>query len=347
MRFRHLLLVTIAVLGATDARADDRARARTRLIEAINKRDTRAVESLVAFPLRAEKLRFASATCRKFWGVSVLVRASDLSAFVGCLASQKVTPLTSPNDKVNGIFGPGFPLGIAFNADGKVFALTSSSEPGSQPLRIEPSTFASHVRNFSREIAPSKETQGVLDARGAKGVQAELSLCVDADGATVPVATVADPALKSFEQDVAAVARTWKIEPFLLDGKPLLACATYIVGSSAAALHPSVPTTNEPLVVDSKFLGPLRIRGSALIVPDDATKAKIAETDAKRVIGSYKLCLDEKGVPTTIRALKLTGYDAYDKKIKREMAKWAYKPYVVAGRAVRVCTAITFIYTMK
>jgi hypothetical protein len=31
----------------------------------------------------------------------------------------------------------------------------------------------------------------------------------------------------------------------------------------------------------------------------------------------------------------------------REMAKWAYKPYVVAGSAVRVCTVVTFIYSIE
>ncbi|MBL0219774.1 MAG: hypothetical protein IPQ07_38660 [Myxococcales bacterium] len=141
-------------------------------------------------------------------------------------------------------YGPGLPLGIAFNADDKVIALTSSSAPGSKPLRIEPSTFASHVTSFTREISPSTETKRALDARGAKGVVAELSLCVDADGTTVPVATVADPALKSYEQDVAGAARSWKRSGrFSSTAKPLLSCATYIVSHPAAALDQPVPVT--------------------------------------------------------------------------------------------------------
>jgi hypothetical protein len=346
MRLQHLALAA-AILGATPAHAGDRAQIRTRLIEAINNRDTRTVESLVAFPLHAEKVRFAGETCRKFWGVSVLVRQSDLSAFVDCVATQKLTPLTSSADaKVDAVLGPGFSLGIAFNVDDKVIALVSSSEPGSRPLRIEPSTFASHVTSFTREIAPSEDTQRTLAAHGMTAVQAELSLCVDADGSTVPVATVADPALKSYEQDVVDAAHAWKVEPFQLGGKPLLACATYIVGYPAAAIGQRVQTST-PVGVDSKYLEPLRIRGSKLIVPDDATKAKIAETDARRVIGSFKLCVDDKGTPADIGVIKPTGYDAYDQKIMREMARWAYKPYVVAGSAVRVCTAITFIYSME
>ncbi len=336
----------MALLGVADARAEERAQVRARLVESINKRDTRTIESLVAFPLRVEKVRFATDACRKFWGVSVLVRASDLNALVDCLASQKVTALAS-TATASAIFGPGFPLEIAFNADGKVFALISSSPPGTKPLRIEPSAFASHVTSFTRAIEPSKDTQRALDARGAKGVRAELSLCVDAEGTTVPVATVADAAFKSYEQDVVSAARGWKIEPFELEGKPQLACATYIVGYPAAALEHLVATTTSPANVDPKSLESLRVRGSKAIAPDDATKAKIAETASRRVVGSFKLCLDDKGVPQAVTVLKPTGYDAYDRKIMREMAKWVYKPYVVVGSAVPVCTAVTFIYSIE
>jgi hypothetical protein len=332
-------VLVLAVLGAGQARADDRVQIRSRLIEAVNKRDTRAVESLVTLPLHAEKLRFSSDTCRKFWGVSVLVRASDLGAFVDCLASQQVTALTTTDRKADAIFGPGFPLDIAFNADGKITALTSSSSPGTKPLLIEPSTFASHVTGFTRVIEPSKG--------GIKAIRAELSLCVDGDGATVPVATVADPVWKSYEQDVADAARAWKIEPFKLDGKPRLACATYIVGYPATALEGTVQLTSGLANVDVKALEKLRLRGTKVIVPDDATKTKIAQTAAKRVIGSFKLCVDDKGIPKDINVLKPTGYDAYDQKIMREMAKWAYKPYVVAGVAAQVCTVVTFIYALE
>ena len=352
MRSSHLAVVAVVVgtstvVGTRTARADVRTQARARLVEAINKRDTRTVESLVVLPLRAEKVRFATEKCRTFWGVAVLVHATELPAFVDCLASQKVTALSGSDAKASAIYGPGFPLTIAFNADDKVIALASASEPGSKPLRIEPSTFASHVAKFTREIPPSTATKAALDAHGAKAVQAELSLCVDETGATVPVATVADPALSSYEDDVAAAARAWKTEPFKLDGKPQLACATYIVGYPAAALDHPIQVTSPPRVVDPVMLEPLRTRGSQLIVPDDATKAKIAQTDARRAIGSFKLCLDTKGAPTHVTVIKPSGYDAYDQKIMREMATWAYKPYVVAGSAVPVCTAVTFIYTMK
>ena len=66
-----------------------------------------------------------------------------------------------------------------------------------------------------------------------------------------------------------------------------------------------------------------------------------------RVIASFKLCLDDKGAVNTVTLLKSSGYSAYDATITRELQKWAYRPYQVNGKAVPVCTAVTFIYSQK
>jgi len=345
MRFRSvLILASLATTGV--AHADVRATTRTRLIEAIAKHDTRTVESLVALPLRAEKLRFWNEECRKFWGVAVLVHTSELPAFVSCLAGEKVTAAPA-GAATDAIYGPGFPLDIAFNADDKVTALTSASDPGSKPLRIDPTTFAAHVTKLAREIAPSAATQRAMQTRGSKAVRAELSLCVDETGATVPIASVADPALRSYEQDVAAAARAWKIQPFDFGGKPRLACASYIVGYPGSSLDQPAASPTEPSVVGATALEKLRTRGTPFIKPDAETKNKIAETDGKHVIAMFKLCIDVKGAPASITILKPSGYDAYDQKLEREMRTWAYKPWVVAGTAVPVCTAVTFVYDLR
>jgi len=43
--------------------------------------------------------------------------------------------------------------------------------------------------------------------------------------------------------------------------------------------------------------------------------------------------------------LKSTGFPAYDSKIQTKIrGEWRYKPYNVNGKAVPVCTAVTFIY---
>ena len=44
--------------------------------------------------------------------------------------------------------------------------------------------------------------------------------------------------------------------------------------------------------------------------------------------------------------LKSTGFPAYDSKIQSKIrGEWRYEPYNVNGKAVPVCTAVTFIYS--
>ena len=84
-----------------------------------------------------------------------------------------------------------------------------------------------------------------------------------------------------------------------------------------------------------------------MIVPDDVTKTEIQRSGKDKIVGSYKLCISVDGAVTTINQLKSTTFPAYDSKIQREMRSWKYRPYMVNGRAVPVCTAVTFIYSQK
>jgi TonB family protein len=79
------------------------------------------------------------------------------------------------------------------------------------------------------------------------------------------------------------------------------------------------------------------------IVPDDATAGAIAKS-GKRVIGSYKLCLDERGKVSEVKKLKSTGYPAYDATIEATMKTWTFEPFAPGGAPTPVCTAYTFVY---
>ncbi len=105
---------------------------------------------------------------------------------------------------------------------------------------------------------------------------------------------------------------------------------------------PSLPKNVPPTSLES-----YRIAGTKMITPDDADKTRILDSGNQRVIGSFKLCLDVTGNVTQIRLLKSTGVPGYDAKLAREMAKWRYRPYMLDGRAVPVCTAITFVYSQS
>lgn len=87
-----------------------------------------------------------------------------------------------------------------------------------------------------------------------------------------------------------------------------------------------------------------RVAGTKSVVPDDETKVAIAMAGRDKVIGSFKLCVGVDGVVRYVTLLRTTEFPAYDEKILREMRAWQYSPYRVNGRAVPVCTAVTFIY---
>jgi len=56
--------------------------------------------------------------------------------------------------------------------------------------------------------------------------------------------------------------------------------------------------------------------------------------------------LTVSGSIASVTQLKSTGFAAYDNKIMGKMRnEWRYKPYMVNGKAVPVCTAVTFIYS--
>ena len=66
-----------------------------------------------------------------------------------------------------------------------------------------------------------------------------------------------------------------------------------------------------------------------------------------KLAGAFKLGLTDNGGIASVHQLKSTGFSAYDAKIQREMRTWRYRPFVVNGKAVPVCTSVTFIYSQK
>lgn len=87
-----------------------------------------------------------------------------------------------------------------------------------------------------------------------------------------------------------------------------------------------------------------RIAGSKRIVPDSLVQADIIAAGKTKVVASMKMCLDDKGNVSSVTQLKSSGFPTYDRKLMTEMRQWLFRPYKLSGKAVPVCTAITFIY---
>jgi protein TonB len=111
---------------------------------------------------------------------------------------------------------------------------------------------------------------------------------------------------------------------------------------------PPPPPPAPPQNVPPTLLEGSRVAGDKMIVPDDVTKTEIQRSGKDKLVGSFKLCINAGGEVTAVTMLKSSGFPSYDSKIQRKMrSEWKYRPYAVNGRAVPVCTAVTFIYSQK
>ncbi len=120
------------------------------------------------------------------------------------------------------------------------------------------------------------------------------------------------------------------------------------VGDGPPPPPPPPPPPAPPQNVPPTMLEGSRIAGEKMIVPDDVTKTEIQRSGKDKIIGSFKICLSAAGAVSDVKMLKSTGFPAYDNKILGKMRnEWKYRPYAVNGRAVPVCTAVTFIYSQK
>jgi protein TonB len=117
-------------------------------------------------------------------------------------------------------------------------------------------------------------------------------------------------------------------------------------GVMGAPPPPPPPPPAPPQNVAPTALEASRIAGEKQIVPDDVTKTEINRSGKTRVIASFKLCITAAGGVNTVNMLKSSGFPAYDNKILSTIrGSWRYRPFNVNGKAVPVCTAVTFIYS--
>lgn len=98
-------------------------------------------------------------------------------------------------------------------------------------------------------------------------------------------------------------------------------------------------------IVPRQVLEGQRVAGEKAIVPDRPDKVTLARTGDARVVTTLKMCLDVSGKVSGVTFLKRSGLPDYDAKLQATILNtWRYRPFVVDGKAVPVCTSVTFIY---
>lgn len=103
------------------------------------------------------------------------------------------------------------------------------------------------------------------------------------------------------------------------------------------------PDELPPKVVPGATIEAQRLSGNPSIEPDEADRAALAKS-RKSALVAVKLCVDTAGRVASVRFLQCSGVSGYEDKIRREMKTWTYRPILVEGQAVDVCTVMTFIH---
>lgn len=119
--------------------------------------------------------------------------------------------------------------------------------------------------------------------------------------------------------------------------------------SAPPAVEPPVVVEAPPVIqtIAPPLLKGLRIKGDTAIAPPDVVKTQMMRDDHRRSVGAFKICIAASGAVSSVSVVASTKYPAYDEKLMTAMRAWEYRPYLVGGRAVPVCSAVSFVFTME
>ncbi len=314
---------------------------------------------LLASDLTSGGLWFPGADCQAQFGRAGVIGPESYDAFARCVATLHLRPTGRVHwlDDASVLTDDaGFEI-EAHVADGKLdYIGFAGRAPGMPDLpTITPTTLESlRTAGAPTDTISADEADNAKPSRlrDNKPFGEYVRICLDETGAlrTVMPGAAADPrAAAAF----ARVVRTWKFQPFVVAGTPTAVCA---ITSLEYPAPPRPPTPRLPKPPALSKAGNLvynvsptdlkleRVQGEKAVVPDDKDKIRLKN---RRLIGSFKLCVDEMGRYEKGTILKSTEVPRYDAKLARAIMAWRYRPYLVDGKAIPFCTAATFIYTQK
>jgi protein TonB len=107
---------------------------------------------------------------------------------------------------------------------------------------------------------------------------------------------------------------------------------------------PPPPPPDKPQVVPQAVLDKQFLSGDREIKPSKPVQNLMYKAGQKRTITTIKMCLSAGGAVDSVRVLKSSGFDEYDREILAGMRQWRYRPFRVNDRPVPVCTSVTFIF---
>jgi hypothetical protein len=110
--------------------------------------------------------------------------------------------------------------------------------------------------------------------------------------------------------------------------------------------HVAHADDEKPKAVSMSVLENLMTAGERDIQLPPAVREALKKATTKRLLIMAKLCLSAKGEPTAVDVVKDSGYPEADQNVIKKMKEWRFKPYTVDGKAVPVCTALVYSYSI-
>jgi protein TonB len=119
------------------------------------------------------------------------------------------------------------------------------------------------------------------------------------------------------------------------------------LGGEGTGTAPPPPPPAPPQNVAQAMLEGQRIAGEKNITLSDPNLVMLHNQGVPKLTVKTQMCLDAAGNPRSVEFKQSSGYPEIDNRIKTEMNKWKYRPYVVAGKAVPVCFIVIFNYKIQ
>ncbi|HTL36232.1 MAG TPA: hypothetical protein VL326_24035 [Kofleriaceae bacterium] len=304
-------------------------------------------------------LWFDDVECFRQFPVPSVVKGPKLDALAACLASIAVTRSDRTDqlpDTVALQYQPGIEIEARLVTTDEGPQLAWIGYIARRDLRDGIPTVTPDVLETARTggaVQPTVDGPAIAhDVADGGTAFAWTKVCVDTSGA-VTSTSVREASSPAAARAFTEAMKDWQFKPIMLRGQPTPVCTLVFTltptkeNPKKVVLPLPLPEDSQPLtIVPPQALGPL-VAGSKAIAPDDDTKTLIAKVRVRQIVGAFQYCVGLDGRVYRVTPLRLTGVQAYDKKIIEKMGEWQFKPFLDGDQPARVCSSATFIYTQR
>jgi TonB family protein len=100
-----------------------------------------------------------------------------------------------------------------------------------------------------------------------------------------------------------------------------------------------------PVTIEPRALHDQQLSGDTNVPASKLTRDSMIRNRVSSLKAVIKLCVDTTGLVTDSTLTERTGYTEYDSKLLEAINEWHYRPYLINGTPVTVCSTVEFIYS--